>query len=355
MFSLLCFRSEVVNSRLSPNVIYQFAPLDTPAAVKAFLGYWKPNVLVLLESELWPNLIMDAAKNGITLALVNARISVKSFRRWSLSAICPLAALLLSKFSLIAPLSNMQAIQFQLLQAPPSIIGFSGDLKYAVDDSILSEGDDSLRELQELLSCRKVWMAASLHKGEEKIMLRAHEALKEVYPEILTIIVPRHPQHARQIAMTLQKKGITVALRSRSDTLSLGTQIYVVDTLGELRKLYRLTPIAVIGGSFLPGLSGHNISEAAIVGCAILTGHFLGHFNHMVQELQRINPYSVLQVSESLLVEALTELFSDAKILESRREAAKQAFNGLSHGIIEKTWGLLQYHILDRSLSNEDA
>ncbi|XP_071908366.1 probable 3-deoxy-D-manno-octulosonic acid transferase, mitochondrial isoform X1 [Coffea arabica] len=340
---------EVIKKKLPANVIYQFAPVDAPAAVEAFLGYWKPNAIILIESELWPNLIISAAKDGIALALLNARISAKSFRYWSLPVVLPLAAFMLSKFSLIVPLSNQQAIQFQLLQAPPLVINFSGDLKYAVEDTTLA-GDNGLEELQEQLKHRKVWMASSLHRGEDKILLRVHKALKEIYPDMLTIIVPRHLEVGQEIVLELQRKGISVALRSRSDKLSLGTETYVVDTLGELRELYRLTPIAVIGGSFLPGLAGHNISEAAVAGCAVLTGHYLGHFNHMVQEMQRLNPSSVLQVSGDMLVEALIELFSDAKLLETRRAAAKQAYHALSIGVVENMWRLVQFHILDKSV-----
>lgn len=222
----------------------------------------------------------------------------------------------------------------------------------AVEDTAPA-GDNGLEELQEQLKHRKVWVASSLHRGEDKIMLRVHKVLKEIYPDMLTIIVPRHPELGQEIALELKRKGISVALRSHSDKLSLGTKIYVVDTLGELREIYRFTPIAVIGGSFLPGLAGHNISEAAIAGCAVLTGHYLGHFNHMVQEMQRLNPSSVLQVSGDMLVEALVELLSDAKLLEARCAAAKQAYHALSSGVVENIWSLIQFHILDKSMPTE--
>lgn len=121
---------EVLKNRLPAKVIYQFAPIDTPAAIDAFLEHWRPNGVVLMESELWPNLVMSASKNGIALALLNARLSAKSFRNWSRPLLFQLISLLLSKFSLIVPLSSVQGINFQLLQAPPFVINFSGDLKF---------------------------------------------------------------------------------------------------------------------------------------------------------------------------------------------------------------------------------
>ncbi|KAL2481265.1 putative 3-deoxy-D-manno-octulosonic acid transferase [Abeliophyllum distichum] len=342
---------EVIKNQLPSDVIYQFAPLDIPTAMDAFLGYWKPNAVILLESELWPNLIMSAARNGIALTLLNGRMSNKSFQIWSHPAILPLIRFMLSKFSLILPLSTKQGIHFQLLQAPPFIINFSGDLKYAIDDFGILEVEKRIQEdLQMQLAHRKVWMASSIHKAEEDVILRAHNMLKQIHPDIVTIIVPRQPQHGREIAVKLQKEGVLVALRSRHDKLTPGTNIYVVDSLGELRDFYRLTPIAVVGGSFLPGSAGHNISEAAATGCAVLTGHHIGHFSQMALEMQRLNPLSVLQISGEKLVDAVTELLCNDEILEARRTAAKQAYHALSSGIVENVWRQLHFHIFHKSM-----
>ncbi|XP_052176413.1 probable 3-deoxy-D-manno-octulosonic acid transferase, mitochondrial isoform X2 [Diospyros lotus] len=345
---------EVIKNWLPSGVIYQFAPLDLPAAMDDFLGHWKPNAIVLMESELWPNLIMGASTKGIILALLNARMSEKSFNNWSGPLVSPLTSLLLSKFSLIAPLNTLQAIRFQLLQAPLFTINFSGDLKYAMDEFDMSGRDRKcIEDLRVQLAPRQVWMASSIHKGEEEVMLGVHEALKEVYPGVVMILVPRHPQHGKEIALGLQKKGVSVALRSHDDKLMPETSIYVVDTLGELRDFYKLTPVAVIGGSFLPNLAGHNISEASAAGCAVLTvtGYHIGHFRHMVQEMQRLNPLSVLQVSGKLELEkALFELFSNSTLLERHRAAARQAFHVLSSGIIENIWSILNFHVLKKAL-----
>ncbi|BFG38732.1 hypothetical protein CerSpe_250060 [Prunus speciosa] len=344
---------EVIEKRLPTGVIHQFAPVDTPSAMDSFLGHWKPNAIVIMESELWPNLIMGASEKGITLALLNARVSTKSFKRWSGPLLLPLVSLMLSKFSLIVPLSNMQAIHFQLLHAPPFVINFSGDLKYVVEEFDISEGEiRSIEDLKVHLAHRKVWMASSIHKGEEEVILGIHKVLMQQYPDVLTIIVPRYPQHGKEIAQQLWKEGHGVALRSRHDKLVGDTNLYVVDTLGELKLLYRLTPVAVIGGSFFPTLSGHNISEAAAAGCAVLTGPYVGHFSRMVLEMQRLNPLSVLQVSGKIeLEDALKKLFSDANILEAHRTAAKQVYHSLSTGIVGKVWSLLDFQILQRALS----
>eukprot|EP00258_Populus_trichocarpa_P026896 XP_024442915.1 probable 3-deoxy-D-manno-octulosonic acid transferase, mitochondrial isoform X5 [Populus trichocarpa] len=315
---------EVIINQLPTGVLHQFSPIDTPAAMDAFLDYWNPNAIMLLESELWPNLIMASSRKGILLALLNARVSMKSFKLWSSPVLFPLISLLLSKFSLIIPLSSMQAIHFQLLQAPPFIINFAGDLKYVVEYDASKEEFRSIDDLKVQLGHRKVWMASSIHRGEEEGMQK------------------------------LQKEGQHVALRSQHQRIVPGRNIYVVDTLGELRHLYRLTPIAVIGGSFFPGLAGHNISEAAAAGCAVLTGYHVGHFSHMLREMQRLNPLSVLQVAGKLeLEEAILKFFSDGKVLEARQTASKQAFHALSNGIIANAWNVLYFHVLKQALLKE--
>ncbi|PNY04338.1 3-deoxy-d-manno-octulosonic-acid transferase [Trifolium pratense] len=345
---------EVLRKRLPSEIILQFSPVDTPASISSFLHYWKPNAIVLMESELWPNLIMDASKNGITLALLNARISEKSFNIWSGSVLLPLISLMFSKFSLIVPLSTEQGVRFQLLQAPPYIINFSGDLKYVIGDIGVDESSrKSIDNLRLQLSHKQVWMASSIHRGEEEIILGVHTVLMQLQPNIVTIIVPRHPQHGREIAKKLEREGHNVVLRSQHERFTPETNIYVVDTLGELRQLYTLTPIAVIGGSFVPGLSGHNISEAAAAGCAILTGRHVGHFSHMVLEMQQSNPLSVLQVVSGRveLENSLIELFTNTTLLETRRRAAKEAFCMLSSDIVANIWSLLNFHIFSRSFT----
>ncbi|KAJ9181466.1 hypothetical protein P3X46_009594 [Hevea brasiliensis] len=317
----------------------------------------RPDLNILMTTttlsafEVIKNQLPSSVLYQISLALLNARVSMKSFRLWSQPVLLPLISLMLSKFSLIIPLSSMQAIRFQILQAPPFIINFSGDLKYAIECDASNGETGSIEDLKGQLASRRVWMASSIHRGEEKVMLGVHKALIQVYPDLVTIIVPRNPQHGLEIAQELQKGGQNVALRSQHQRIMPGTQIYMVNTLGELRCLYRLSPVAVIGGSFFPGLAGHNISEAAAAGCAVLTGHHVGHFSHMVKEMQRLNPLSIIQVSGTLeLEEAIMELLNDTKVLDARRMAAKQAFCALSHGIIANVWNLLNFHVLRVSL-----
>ncbi|KAK3162523.1 hypothetical protein QOZ80_1BG0090530 [Eleusine coracana subsp. coracana] len=334
---------EVIKDLLPDGVIHQFAPLDCPEAIDSFIGHWKPSLVLLMESELWPNLIISAAEKGVAVALLNARMSLKSFNRWSAPLGLPLVSLMLSKLSLVVPLSTIQAVRFQLLHTPPGILHFAGDLKYAVGDVVSGENEvNTIKDLQLQFSNRPVWMAASVHSGEEEVILRVHDELIKVYPTLLLIIAPRHPQDSKKFSLALQKRKVNFILRTTGEVLSSSTSIYIVDTLGELKMFYRVTPIAVLGGSFLSSLAGHNISEAAAAGCAVVTGPHVGHFYNMLVEMWRINPLAAKQVTgEHELLETLKELLGDSKALAARQRAAKDAYSIMSDGVVNRVWNLV--------------
>ncbi|XP_057859497.2 probable 3-deoxy-D-manno-octulosonic acid transferase, mitochondrial isoform X1 [Cryptomeria japonica] len=343
----------VLQDKLPNGVICQFAPVDTPPAVDAFLKHWHPDAAIFMESELWPNLLLAASKKGMVLALLNARMSFKSFKHWSTVPARTLIAAILSRFSLIAPQNTIQAVHFQLLGAPPFIINFSGNLKYVSALSTVNKSMNVNLVMEELavqLSDREVWMASSTHKGEEEVMSWIHKQLKKTHPRVLTIIVPRHPQRGNEITQVLRKQGMCVARRSQNEKIIPEIDFYIVDTVGELKDLYKISPIAVVGGSFLPGLAGHNIAEAAAAGCAVLTGPYIGHFAQMVAEMQRLVPLSVKQVSGKWeLLTVLQDLLDNVKFLEACRQAARHASLTAATGVIHRVWHLLDTFVLTKA------
>ncbi|KAJ1286293.1 hypothetical protein BS78_03G342400 [Paspalum vaginatum] len=348
---------EVIKDLLPDGVIYQFAPLDCPDTIDSFIGYWKPSLVLLMESELWPNLIMSAAAKGIAVALLNARMSMKSFNYWSVPLGLPLVALMLSKLSLVVPLSTIQAVRFQLLHTPPGIVHFAGDLKYAVGNVNAGVNEvNKIKDLQQQFSNRPLWMAASIHRGEEEVVLRVHDELIKLYPTLILVLVPRHPQDCKNFSLALKKRKLNFVLRSTKELVHANTRVYMVDTLGELRMLYRVTPIAVIGGSFLPGLAGHNISEAAAAGCAVMTGPHVGHFYHMLVEMWQINHLAVKQVAgESELLQTLKELLGDVKTLGERQRAAKDSFSIMSDGVVNRVWNLVCRFAIDFKTDTQNS
>lgn len=341
----------VLEQRLPPEVILQFAPVDTPTAVERFLLHWAPQAAIFMESELWPTLILQSAVKGIPLAILNARMSLKSFERWSASPMKPLVASMLSRFSLIAPLSNKEAVRYQILGAAPSVIHFLGNLKYAcaLGDS-KKERSVGMTDIEAQLVDRKVWLAASTHAEEEEAIIRIHKELNKSVSHLLTIIAPRQPSRGQHIMIKLQRQGFNVAVRSDGQRISGSTDVYLVDILGELNHFYAIVPIAFVGGSLFQGLAGHNIAEAAAAGCIVLTGHHVGHFQEMVWEMQKMSPFSVIQVNEDGLVNTLRKFLTDEACLAERRVAAERAISAGASGVVTRVWESLESYILKKAL-----
>uniref|UniRef100_A0A0D9YHL2 3-deoxy-D-manno-octulosonic-acid transferase N-terminal domain-containing protein n=1 Tax=Oryza glumipatula TaxID=40148 RepID=A0A0D9YHL2_9ORYZ len=174
----------------------------------------------LSSFEVMKDLLPDGVIYQIAVVLLNARMSLKSFNRWSLPLGLQLVSLMLSKLSLVIPLSTIQAVRFQLLHAPPQIIHFAGDLKYAVGDIAAGEKEvAAIEDLQQQFSNRPIWMAASIHKGEDEIILRVHDELTRAYPTLLLILVPRHPEDSKNVSQTLKKQKVNFVLRSTREVV----------------------------------------------------------------------------------------------------------------------------------------
>ena len=244
---------------------HQYVPVDRVAYVRRFLAHWRPDLALWVESELWPNLISETCRAGVPLLLLNGRMSAKSFRGWQRypSLISPL----LASFDLCLAQDAAQAERLARLGAAPAET--VGNLKAAAAPLPADEGD--LARMAAAFAGRTIWLAASTHAGEEDTAAFVHGALRPRHPQLLTIIAPRHPARGLDIAAALREKGFRVARRSRGDKVETATDIYLVDTLGELGIFYRLAGIAFVGGS-LARKGGHNPIEAALLDCAILHG-----------------------------------------------------------------------------------
>jgi 3-deoxy-D-manno-octulosonic-acid transferase len=253
----------IMKQRLPKNALHQFVPLDTPRAVARFLDHWRPDAGLFIESDLWPNLIQGAKKRGVRLGLVNARISARSAERWRFAR--KSMAALLSAFDVVLAQDEDFAARFRALGA--SQVQVSGSLK--ADAPPLSANDAVLKEMRQAIGSRPVLLAAQTHPGEDETVLPAHDLLKARFPDLLTIIVPRHVERAADIAMLGGTRG--VARRSTGQAITADTAIYIADTLGELGVFYRLSPFCFIGATLVP-MGGHNPLEPAALNCAVLAG-----------------------------------------------------------------------------------
>jgi 3-deoxy-D-manno-octulosonic-acid transferase len=255
---------KVIKDRLPKNAIHQFCPVDTPQAVSRFLNHWQPDIAIWIESELWPNLLHETQKRGIPSILLNGRISVKSYTNWQ--KLKGMISPLLSRLDLCAVQSEEQASFFQALGA--SSISIMGNIKLMMTP--LQIDSKKLQAFQKDVGGRPLWLAASTHPGEEEIVLKAHKILRKEYPDLLTVLVPRHIERAPSLKEMAKSKGISSALRTEGVSLK-GIELYIGDTLGEMGLFYALSPVVLMGATLVPK-GGHNPVEAAQMGAFILHG-----------------------------------------------------------------------------------
>jgi 3-deoxy-D-manno-octulosonic-acid transferase len=271
--------AEVLGRRLPAEVIHQFAPVDAPGAVRRFLDHWRPDAGLFVESELWPNLLLTARRKGVRLGLVSARITAASADGWARAPAS--ARALLSAFELVLPQDAASSERLARLGARP---GPRLNLKRAGDAPPLDE--TALAELRRTIGERPVVLAASTHPGEEPLIGEAFQAAAgRAAPDALLILAPRHPERGTAVAEALAAQGFTVARRSQGAAPAPGVRAYVADTLGEMGLWLRLAPVVIMGGSFVPGIGGHNPLEAARVGAAVVTGPEVANAQEIYAEM----------------------------------------------------------------------
>ncbi|HYD19714.1 MAG TPA: 3-deoxy-D-manno-octulosonic acid transferase [Patescibacteria group bacterium] len=260
--------AKLMAERLPIGAFHQYIPVDQPDWVARFLDHWRPNLVVWSESEFWPNMLAGIKARGIPAVLLNARMSARSFRRWKWAR--GAISEVLSAFSLCLAQNDAEAQRLRVLGARD--VRVSANVKYAAQPLPVDPG--ALAQAQAEAGARKTLLWASTHPGEEEIALETHAALQAGFPDLLTIIVPRHAARGPEVLALAQARGLTVGLRSRGEAMR---QVYIADTMGELGLFYRLCRNAVIGGSFAD-IGGHNPIEAGQLGCVIFYGPVMYNF-----------------------------------------------------------------------------
>ncbi len=292
--------ADLIGKRLPLKAQHQFIPLDVPAYARRFMNHWKPDAAIWLESELWPNLISEMQRRKTPALRLNARLTAKSAAGWS--KLADWLRSMLEVFSLSLALSPDDAKR--LKAAGARNVHFVGNLKFTVPTPVSDE--TSLSALKSAIGDRPVWIMASSHEGEEALALRMHEELSREFPNLLTMIAPRHARRGDEIeALTT----LPLARRSRGDHLSSEHAIYLADTMGEMATFYRAARIVVMGGSFTPK-GGHNPIEPAQCGAATIIGPDTTKCSDIVADL--VSVHALRQVSnEAELVRALNALLRD--------------------------------------------
>jgi 3-deoxy-D-manno-octulosonic-acid transferase len=331
--------------RLPRGVIHQFVPVDVPQFVTRFLNHWRPNLVLFVESDLWPNLIMTAARRDIPLILINGRLSERSFKRWRMFP--RTIAALLNSFDLCLAQSAEDAERYAELGAPR--YRTTGNLKLDVPAPPVDPA--ILRQLQAAVLARPLIAAASTHPGEEAELIEVHRRLRNTFPGLLTILVPRHPERGDSIASIARGAGLNVAQRSHGEIPERGIEIYVADTLGELGLIYRLAPIVFMGGSLVQH-GGQNPIEAAKLGAAVVHGPHVWNFAEIYQALDTAGGAELVSDTGKLTVR-IGSWLTDNNIRQQVADTGLRVVESLT-GALERTIAALDPYLMQFRLEPRD-
>ncbi|MGY6627205.1 MAG: 3-deoxy-D-manno-octulosonic acid transferase [Oceanicaulis sp.] len=264
--------ARLIAQRAPERVMHQFVPVDRPAWAARFIAHWRPDAGVFLESELWPNLIAAAARANVRLVLANARMNDASIRGWSRFSGAFRA--LASSFEWIGAADARTAEGLKRLTGQAPALTANLKLEAAQPDP----DPQALAQVRAVLAGRPVFTAASTHAGEEAILARAHARILKTRPDALMILAPRHPARADEAGEAIRAQGLAFVRRAQGETPGDDVAVWLADTMGEMGVWYAVSPAAVIGGSFIDGIGGHNPVEATRAGSAVIAGPFTASF-----------------------------------------------------------------------------
>ena len=306
--------ASIMAERLPARALHQYVPLDTPKAVSAFLDHWKPDIAFWAESEIWPNLITQTQARDIPMALINARMSDKSIKGWFKRQAS--AKTLFDAFDIILAANEETANGLSWLLGQE--IECSGNLKDAAPKLPVNESE--LNKLQAQIGDRPIWCAASTHKGEEEIIIAAHDEIKKSHPNALLILALRHPERRSEVMPLLS--GADYVLRSKQTSIEPSTSILLFDTIGEMGIAYSLSDISFVCGSLVKGLMGHNPLEPARFKNAVLTGGHIASFADSYMQMFAFDAATRI-LSPKMVGSTVSELFSNS---ERKAEMQAQAY-----------------------------
>lgn len=327
--------AERVKAAFGDAVKHAYLPYDFPGAMRRFFKNMRPVCGVIIETELWPNLLAMSCRANVPVCLMNARLSEKSARRYR--SIASFTAEMMRGLTVIGAQAQADAERFVSLGASKERVKITGNIKFDLElPAGMNEQGTALRAM--LGNSRFVWVAASTHAGEEEMLLAAHVALRQYHPDALLILVPRHPDRFDTVAAVCRKYAMTVR-RSQSAESLFDAAVYLSDTMGEVLLMYAAADAAFVGGSLIPH-GGHNVLEPAALSKPIITGQHVFNFAEIdslffeAGALRKVNDVNELTV-------VLHEWAADA---DGRVQTGQRAFAVLqaNRGAVEKQVRLIE-------------
>ena len=318
--------AETVARMLGDTVQHAYFPYDLPQAVQRFLEHFQPRILLVMETELWPNTFAVCHRRGLPIVLANARLSARSLRGYQ--RVAALSRDIVRSIDHIAAQTHDDAARFIALGADPQRIAVIGSLKFDLDlPASVHEQAAAVR--RELGINRPLLIAASTREGEEALVLDAFREVERQLPHTLLLLVPRHPERFDEVAQLCASRGLRFKRRSQSSTCGDQDQVYLVDSMGELPRHYAAADVAFVGGSLLP-FGGHNVLEPAVLGRPVLVGPHTFNFTEIVR---------LLVDAGGLVVVADAQQLAQAAIRWLRDSNERDRVGGLARDIVHRHRG----------------
>lgn len=332
--------AERLASLLGNQVIHRYMPFDLPEVVERFLEQVRPRLVVVMETEIWPNMLARCERRGIPVILANARLSERSARGYS--RLGRLTAETLCRFDLIAAQTTVEGERFADLGADPARIRVTGSIKF--DQTPPADAIDRAEVFRRAWGVgRPVWVAASTHEGEETQVLAAHRLIRNQVPDALLVLVPRHPERFDRVAGLIDREGFRLVRRSSGAGCDGATEVFLGDSMGELAAFIAAAEAAFIGGSLVP-VGGHNLLEAAAAGVPALTGPHVFNFSAITELLVNREAASIVDGPEQMariLTRWLTDATERARIGENGRQVVDENRGALAR-LLESIDALLE-------------
>ena len=296
--------SKILSKLKLKKTIHQFFPIDTNYNSNKFLNYWDPSIAIFIDSEIWPNMITNIKKKSISLMLINARITKKSFRRWKFFS--PSARKLFQNFDICLSSSSESKNYLKSLGVKKN--SFIGNLKFTQSEKVIDTLNNNTKKF---FLTRKIWCASSTHELEEKICANIHKKLKIKYKNLLTIIIPRHIHRTEKIIKEINELDLKIHLHSSTKKIDKKTDIYLVNSFGQTQSFFKECKVVFLGGSIIEH-GGQNPLEAAKYGCQILHGPNVWNFKE-IYNLLKTHKVSNKITSSNRLYHKVEQLLSDQK------------------------------------------
>ena len=296
--------SKILSKLKLKKTIHQFFPIDTNYNSNKFLNYWDPSIAIFIDSEIWPNMITNIKKKSISLMLINARITKKSFRRWKFFS--PSARKLFQNFDICLSSSSESKNYLKSLGVKKN--SFIGNLKFTQSEKVIDALNNNTKKF---FLTKKIWCASSTHELEEKICANIHKKLKIKYKNLLTIIIPRHIHRTEKIIKEIKELDLKIHLHGSAKKIEKRTDIYLVNSFGQTQSFFKECKVVFLGGSIIEH-GGQNPLEAAKYGCQILHGPNVWNFKE-IYNLLKTHKVSNKITSSNKLYHKVRQLLGDKK------------------------------------------